>query len=819
MKRRIQDLSDAELEALISRKKESVSPARPQRNQDSRKVSALESFGRGALDSASLGFGPKIIGAIGAPIIGKARPDLFGEKGYKELYRELRDTARGQQQEAAEQNPYTSLAANFLGAGGLPWGAGTSIKNAAKLGGLYGTGQAIGSNDEGEVGSFDANDFINALAGGGTGALFGGATQGALNKFLPKRTPPSADALERLNLSQELDVPLTKGQVTQNPGELLQEEAALKGRLGNKNYENVKQFQDISNQKFEEAVKSKRSTLGGGQEFISKGAAAREAVEQIQEDALKARKEYSKLYQEAKQNVAKVSTSDLKEFPKLVTEDLEKAALTVDNAPKAFNELKSLNSILGEETVDLNRLEAWKQGLNRSIREVARGGQEEYALKQLSQKFDGYLDGIIEKALTEGDVEALSKLKQARKLAASWHDKYKAKDSSEFGKKFIEEIVENALYSREPFSDEMLVNKIFGMSALGFKPESANVIRELQKNLSSQDFNKIKLEAANKILSPLLRGQTPNVTTYRNNLKKFLEDNKSVSSALFSKDEMKDLVKLSKVGDAAFTRPRSLINPSGTAEVILDYLGKKSGLRSIISNLSNKRIPLEQDKIRKSVEAGEKAPRNLSAAQKAALLGTQDSVIRNLAGTSKLDSLSDEQLDTLISRKNGNDTEVVEEQIQEPQTSEPSEDIVDKIAFIESGNNPNARSKTSSASGILQFTDGTWRDGVKKYGRETGIRLQDKNNPEAQKVMTALMLRDNAVDLQQFLGREPNSTELYLTHFLGLDGAKKLMKGITKRAIAAKLLPDAAKANKAIFFNKGRPRTAAEVYQLIQRKI
>ncbi len=152
-----------------------------------------------------------------------------------------------------------------------------------------------------------------------------------------------------------------------------------------------------------------------------------------------------------------------------------------------------------------------------------------------------------------------------------------------------------------------------------------------------------------------------------------------------------------------------------------------------------------------------------------------------------------------------------------PQSSVNSE-LLDKIAMMESGGNPNAHAQGSSASGMYQFTNPTWKDAVARYGSETGVRLQDKNNPRAQRIIAEKMLKDSAADLKNFLGREAQPTEIYLTHFLGLGGAKKLL-GSNPRQFAAAVLPEAARANRSVFFKEGRPLTVAEVYSNFNRKI
>lgn len=142
----------------------------------------------------------------------------------------------------------------------------------------------------------------------------------------------------------------------------------------------------------------------------------------------------------------------------------------------------------------------------------------------------------------------------------------------------------------------------------------------------------------------------------------------------------------------------------------------------------------------------------------------------------------------------------------------------DRLAQAESGGNPNAKAKTSSASGLFQFTDGTWNAMVKKYGKQTGITGKMKNDPEAQRVMVELLTKENAQALSKALGREPNDGELYLAHFAGAGGAKKLLTA-PQNAPAARVLPSAARANKTIFFDGKKPRTVAEVRQVLAAKI
>jgi hypothetical protein len=73
----------------------------------------------------------------------------------------------------------------------------------------------------------------------------------------------------------------------------------------------------------------------------------------------------------------------------------------------------------------------------------------------------------------------------------------------------------------------------------------------------------------------------------------------------------------------------------------------------------------------------------------------------------------------------------------------------------------------------------------------------------------------NAAELQGVLGRQPTSGELYIAHFLGANGAKRflLANAANPQTNSAQLFPEAAAANRSIFYNKnGGAKSTMEVY-------
>lgn len=90
--------------------------------------------------------------------------------------------------------------------------------------------------------------------------------------------------------------------------------------------------------------------------------------------------------------------------------------------------------------------------------------------------------------------------------------------------------------------------------------------------------------------------------------------------------------------------------------------------------------------------------------------------------------------------------------------------LLARIAQVESNNNPNAGSDSSSAKGLFQFTKGT----ADRYG------LANPYDPAASADAGARLLKDNASGLAS-AGLETSPGALYLAHFAGLGGARKLL--------------------------------------------
>ena len=162
----------------------------------------------------------------------------------------------------------------------------------------------------------------------------------------------------------------------------------------------------------------------------------------------------------------------------------------------------------------------------------------------------------------------------------------------------------------------------------------------------------------------------------------------------------------------------------------------------------------------------------------------------------------------------------------------------------ESGYNPNAKAGTSSASGLFQFVDQTWLSTLKKHGAKYGYAryadliqqggdgkyrvvgdearkavLSLKLDPHAASLMAGELASDHASYLRGRVGRSPTSGELYAAHFLGPKGSARLIEAVNTSpgASAAAMFPEAAAANRSIFYREGRAATVGEVYANLTR--
>jgi hypothetical protein len=172
-------------------------------------------------------------------------------------------------------------------------------------------------------------------------------------------------------------------------------------------------------------------------------------------------------------------------------------------------------------------------------------------------------------------------------------------------------------------------------------------------------------------------------------------------------------------------------------------------------------------------------------------------------------------------------------------------DYLLQTAIRESSLNPEAKARTSSATGLFQFLEGTWLQVMKTEGPRLGYSrhadaisvdargnyvvadpqrrreiLALREDPAVAADLAAAFTKSNGDYLFSRFGRMPSPGELYIAHFLGARGAETFFTaGLSNPdQVAAKLFPRQAEANRSIFFSGGKPRSIRQVYETLVAK-
>src|SRR5215218_9493729 len=159
------------------------------------------------------------------------------------------------------------------------------------------------------------------------------------------------------------------------------------------------------------------------------------------------------------------------------------------------------------------------------------------------------------------------------------------------------------------------------------------------------------------------------------------------------------------------------------------------------------------------------------------------------------------------------------------------------LADKESSLLPENKARTSSAEGLFQIIESTWLEVIRRYGpkhgyaaeaeaiqivqgrpvvsdgkqRETILNL--RGDPYVSALMAGEMITTQRQILAGKVARDPSFAELYMAHFLGVQGASRFVELLSDEPgkSAPEAFPRAAKANRTLFFAKNEmaPKTKA----------
>lgn len=175
------------------------------------------------------------------------------------------------------------------------------------------------------------------------------------------------------------------------------------------------------------------------------------------------------------------------------------------------------------------------------------------------------------------------------------------------------------------------------------------------------------------------------------------------------------------------------------------------------------------------------------------------------------------------------------------------------LADKESSFSTTVKAATSSAEGLFQFLSATWLELVRTYGARHGLETEAnavtgrggaitipdeatrkrvlalRRDPYVAALMAGELIKRDRARIEQRIGRELKTSELYLAHFLGTSSAGKFLVLSSDKpdAVAKQAFRAAARANRSLFTAKAgkhrRSLTVAEVRErlgdMIERRI
>lgn len=146
-------------------------------------------------------------------------------------------------------------------------------------------------------------------------------------------------------------------------------------------------------------------------------------------------------------------------------------------------------------------------------------------------------------------------------------------------------------------------------------------------------------------------------------------------------------------------------------------------------------------------------------------------------------------------------------------------DTLTAFVYMESSFRGAVESKTSTATGLMQITNPTWRHLIRTYGPKHDLpRDVAKTNTVANVILGAEYFKENRKILAKRLGRWPTVLETYFAHKLGPDRAARLIR-TSPSVKLVDFYPGAAKANSKVYFVDGRARTIGEFKRMFANRL
>lgn len=375
-------------------------------------------------------------------------------------------------------------------------------------------------------------------------------------------------------------VRVSKGDITGDLMQQSQEEAALKGMIGQDTQSIAQSFREGQSNDLRGMATNVGKKVGGGQDLPpDMQSVADRIAATIKKSAVSEKKVASAAYNNAGLDKARIDVENIATYRNALRSELGKEGFSKDLTPTAYNVYSRLDRYLsdakkkGLNTINLQHVEGFRKLMNKV------GGNAQPAdarmLGIMKDTLDTSLDDALEQGLINGNEKAIDNIKNARELWKSYKQRYYGSD----GKAIIGRIVDKNL------TPEKTMQLLIGTGKAGGKTEAATTVSQLKKVLgeNSPEFNSLRQEVFKRLvgqdLEKIAVGDVPKSFSglkFQNNVKEFMKTNKSLAQELYGAETWKTIEDAANFANRVTTKKDGVINYSNTTPALVRFINNTS---------------------------------------------------------------------------------------------------------------------------------------------------------------------------------------------------------------------------------------------------
>lgn len=382
------------------------------------------------------------------------------------------------------------------------------------------------------------------------------------------------------SLGKKFNVPLTRGQLSQDVDQFAEEEILRNVQPTSPLMRDPDAAQAAAASSARTDVQEKVGGVGIGREVDAAETASKEITEQrnalvdsIDEAFEFARGKSAAFTGESVRDLSKAAAIVARDFP-------------IDNAltPASFKILRQIARLSKRvksakkrgANVQFAFFEQTRKRINNSINTIPQSNPADKALAvRLKEQYDGFLDDAFDNALFAGDLDVLDSFKKARRLRFELTERFGKRNANDEAGRIVDKIIQTDA------TPQQIVNHVFGSARLGGKAVSEKVINRLKESLgeTSQGFIALQELGFMRLTRPAGKEFTPELAA--KNIKLVQQQAPGVLKALYKKEQL-DFIRQFGELMGRLPTPAGAKNVSRTAFVLRNAARKAVGRATTI---------------------------------------------------------------------------------------------------------------------------------------------------------------------------------------------------------------------------------------------